>query len=121
MTDANAQQLVLTDSSGGSVLAQALPGAIQDVSVANLRGSRAVADLVQRISPLSEFLRDHKPGTATITLARLAWDLIVRWPATAAAHGFQVAKGVVTWKGFTLRAENSVPRYKSAREAWEER
>ena len=102
-------------------MAQTLPGAIQDVSLANLRGSGGVADLVQRMSPLSEFLRDHKPDSVTITLARLDSDLIVRWPATAAAYGFQVAKGVVTWKGFTLRVDNSVPRYKSEREAWEER
>ena len=100
-------------------MAQALPGAIQDVSLANLRGSVAVEDLIQRMSRLSEFLRDHKPGTVTITLARRDWDLIVHWPATAAAYGFQVTKGVVTWNGFSLRADNSVPRYKADRAEWE--
>ncbi len=84
-----------------------------------LRATLAVGEIVDRMQPLVDFLKTNRHVCATITLARRDWDLIVHWPATAAAYGFQVTKGVVTWNGFSLRADNSVPRYKADRAEWE--
>jgi hypothetical protein len=75
------------------------------------RGMRGIEEVTQKMKKLVEFYRLHKPRVTTITLARVDYDLIKRWPKAASACGFDVTHNGVFYKGYELRFAAGAPRY----------
>lgn len=75
------------------------------------RGSRAVGTVIERMLALGEWLEKNRPDAHTITLRRRDLQLLQRWPQAAALHQVYTIDNVTHWRAFTLRADNSAPRF----------
>lgn len=76
-----------------------------------LRGSRAIAEVIERMNPLADWLSVHKPECRVLTLRRRDLDLLLRWPAASAHQQIHIIDGVAWWRGLILRADKTAPRY----------
>jgi hypothetical protein len=75
------------------------------------RGYAAIREVLERIQPLAQWYKVHRPEARVLTLRRRDIDLLQRWPQAARIHEIFTHEGVTSWRGFTLRADKSPPRY----------
>ncbi len=75
------------------------------------RGYHSITEVVERMATLADWMQANKPACRAITLRRSDLDLLQRWPKAAALHQIFTNEGVTYWRGFTLRADKSPPRY----------
>jgi hypothetical protein len=75
------------------------------------RGYRAIAEVVERMTPLASSLAANRPDIKVITLKRRDLDLIQRWPKAAGVLQIFTTNGVTYWRGFELRADRTPSRY----------
>lgn len=61
-----------------------------------------VWEINQRITPLAEWQRQHKPALTTLRVFPEDYDLITANPELAARYGFQFFGTVAMFKGLTL-------------------
>ena len=70
------------------------------------RGFATVKDVVQRMGTLADWLTTHRPDCHTLTVRRRDFELLKRWPASAAQFQIFTNDGVTYWRGFTLRPDH---------------
>jgi hypothetical protein len=75
------------------------------------RGYHAIADVIESMAPLANWLTANRPTVKVLTLRRRDLDLIQRWPQAATLHGIFTVQGVTHWRGFTLRSDGTRTRY----------
>jgi hypothetical protein len=79
--------------------------------VSSFRGYHAIGEVIARMTTLADWLKANRPEVCTITLRRRDLDLLQRWPKAAALYAIFTVDGVTSWRGFTLRADRTGPRY----------
>ncbi len=80
--------------------------------VSSFRGYKAIGEVIERMTTLAEGLKTNRREVCTtMTLLRRDLDLLQRWPKAAALYEVFTVDGVTSWRGFTLRADRTAPRY----------
>ena len=75
------------------------------------RGYWSIADVVDYMKPLAEWMKKFKPENKQLTLKGPDYDLIRRWPKAAGLHGIQVTETGAMFDGFELKRDNKPRRY----------
>jgi hypothetical protein len=76
------------------------------------RGSRGIAEIIERMTPLVEWTKQNKPGQMCMILQRRDYDLIARWPKAAHVNGITVMQnGELWWRGLELVYDQGLSRY----------
>lgn len=81
------------------------------ISAPTFRGYRAIAEVVERMQPLAEWLGAHREERGVMTLRRRDLDLLRRWPKAASLYQIYTTNDTTWWRGFELRADKSPCRY----------
>jgi predicted secreted Zn-dependent protease len=81
------------------------------VRTAPFRGTKAIEEVIARMTSLVEWTRKFKPQQEFLRLRRTDLDLIIRWPRAAELHGIVVNESGVWFKGLRLIPDKSEPRY----------
>lgn len=79
--------------------------------LSTFRGYHAIAEVIERMRPLADWLDQHQSVARVITLRRRDLDLLQRWPKAADLHGIFTVGGVTWWRDIELRADRSAQRY----------
>jgi hypothetical protein len=74
------------------------------------QGFKAVERVVERMTPLAQWLAANKPTTRTLALSTTDFERLKRYPdAAGMLNIFENEDGSLRWNGFTLRANYSTP------------
>jgi hypothetical protein len=87
------------------------------IPVQTFRGYHSIAEVIERLQPLGDWLRTHRRACGVLTLRRRDLDLLQRWPQAAHLHGITTTNGITWWRGFELRADPSASRYAKTQDA----
>lgn len=76
------------------------------------RGYHAIGEVITRMTTLADGLKAaNRADVRAMTLRRRDLDLLQRWPKAAALYEVFTVDGVTSWRGYTLRADRTAPRY----------
>lgn len=70
-------------------------------------GSRAIGEVIERMTGLANWLAANKPQVRCLTLRQRDLDVLRRYPEAAAFMQVDCVDGVLWWRGFELHAEGN--------------
>lgn len=75
------------------------------------RGIKGIRDIKAEIEPLEKWYRAFRPEVQVLTISRIDYDLIARWPKAAHVEGFDVTDNGIFFRGMRLSYDSGEGRY----------